>query len=255
MKKILTLFITLAALLANSSFATPLEINIAVVRNQPPYAFDGNKGLVNDLVDALNKLQNKYLFTVEHITPYRAEQGMNENNLDLIAMTNINWRHQGGDISASKDLLLVKDVFFSLKQFQTQENLFKNIGQSTHSISGVVGFSYHYANFETNQQILNSKYNTKVVVDEPSVIKNVLTGKSKLGISSTTSLNYFSKTNPAEYSKLYIHEKADSQYYRHFIISNLSEIKKQEFDDLIDKMRESGQLERIFNQYGLNPAQ
>ncbi|MCJ8314062.1 MAG: transporter substrate-binding domain-containing protein [Saccharospirillaceae bacterium] len=229
------------------------QVYVAVNREQPPFTTGTDKGLVEDIIKALNSIQNDYEFIVKHVVPDRAKQGLNDGNYDMIAMSNINWGYQSLPTKASIDLLAVQDQFFSLSKNVNSDDYFDGIAKNL-TVSVVRGFSYQFLDFEKDTTILKSKFNTSVVLDEPTVIKMVLTGRAMVGVSSSTNLEYFSINNPADHKKLVVYENVDSSYNRHFIISDASSITVDEFNVYIGQLNENGTLQTIFSKYGLKHA-
>lgn len=243
---LLTFLVSQFSLAANQVF-------VATNREQPPFSTAADQGLVNDLMDALNVIQNQYEFVVAHVVSDRAKKGLENGTYDMVAMSNINWGYQGLSAQSSADLLEVQDQFFALSSSIADDSYFSQVGSGL-STSVVRGFSYQFLNFEKDTKILKEKYNTTVVLDEPTVVKMVLTGRANVGVSSSTNLQYFSSTNPEDHKKLSISEKFDSSYKRHFIVSDASSISVDEFNGFLVKLSENGTLKTLFKKYGLVPA-
>jgi ABC-type amino acid transport substrate-binding protein len=237
-----------------------ITVNVTVNINQPPYSIarsqqelDKNKGLVLDLVTALNELQAEYQFVLHTVTAERTKRGIQDGVYDLVAMSNLDWGYDKTILQSSKNLLAVKDVFFTLKS-QIENIHFSDIGTEKISTIVVRGFSYHFLNFERDKRTLETKFNTLSVLSEPEVLTTILANRANIGVSSSTTLDYFALNNPAEYQKLHLYKQPDSEYFRHFLVRKKGKISLKTLDALFVNLAESGELTTIFARYGLTPA-
>ncbi|TYT73561.1 amino acid ABC transporter substrate-binding protein [Desulfobotulus mexicanus] len=167
----------------------------------------------------------------------------------MVAMVNIAWGYDRNTVKASNDILEVKDKYFALRSKTEDQSYFQKVGIEPTVV--VNGFTYRFCNFEKNQSVLREKYNTHTVRNEPTVIQMVLNERGNIGVSSTTTLGYFSVTHPEEYKKLLISEINDSVYHRHFIIRNDAVISPEIFNEYLQSIKNNGTFQTILKKYGL----
>jgi len=247
-------FMIIVALLASQIAHAANTVYVATNREQPPYTLEDGSGLVIDLVNALNAIQFDYKFEVAPVVSDRAKAGIANGTYDMIAMNNVMWGYQGLDVVPSVDLLEVQDQYFALSSNVDSQAFFDKIGTPAAKTNVVKGFSYNFLGFEQDVKVLKNQFNTSVVLDEPTVVKMVLSKRADIGVSSSTNLQYHKILNPGDHEKLTIAEKVDSTYYRHFILSQASSISVEEFNALMKKLADDGVLKDIFARYGLTPA-
>jgi len=232
----------------NLSYAAE-DIIIATNSNQPPYEMGGS-GITYDLAKALNELQGDFNFQVKTMPAIRSKNGLESGSVHMLSMTNINWGYNEKGNKESVNLLQVQDKFFALKASAANgQDYFSDL--SGHSKVVVNGFSYNIFSFEKDHAVLKEKYNAGTVKDEPTAIKMVLSGRSDMGISSSSTLGYFNTQQPDDYGKLIVSDISDSTYFRHFVVSAKSPISVDQLNELFNQLGETGRLDMIFGQYGL----
>ena len=221
-------------------------VKVGSSQDQPPYVLEDNTGLSQDILDALNKIQNKYEFTLVSLPTLRLRQKFTDGTIHMISLSNINWGYE--KISKkSIDLLKVEDKYFTLKDLGITQDYFKNIGKESTVV--VNGFNYKFLNNQKDQKILEEKYNTKTVLDENAVYLMILNRRAKIGVISSTFLNHIKLTQKLNYSKLLIADVSDSEYYRHCLLNKYSPISINELNTYLVKLKNSGELAKIFKDY------
>lgn len=248
MKSYLLLFL----FLSNSLFSQTI-VDICATVDQPPFSA-GDKGfLIVDIVNALNNIQDKYSFNLSLLAANRNRELLNSGQLDILAMVNINWGYNKEVVDKSIDIIYVEDKYITLKSISQSQDYFNKIGKERTVV--VNGFDYKFLNYEKDRKILEEKYNTTIVKDEISVIHMVLSNRGKIGVCSTTTLEYFKLIDPVNFNRLSISQSSDSRFFRHFVIHNHSPINVRDFNDLIFKLKSQGTLDKILKKYGLDKYQ
>lgn len=224
-------------------------VTIGLTSNQPPYAFEDGTGLTNDIINEINKVQSDFKFIIKLLPAARLREYFINEKLDMSAMMNINWGYNDVSCSQTENLMKVQDKYFARKDVAQNQSFFSKIGREL--TVGVLGFHYNYADSQTNYAILEEKSNTILVNSELTVIKMILAGRGKIGVVSSTTLDYYKLTNPDQYNKLLISDISDSEYYRYFLIHDNAEITVKMFNQYMNILKSSGMLKKIFNKYGL----
>lgn len=223
-------------------------INVAMATNQPPYTFTNGEGLVKDILNEFNRMQDDFNFVLQILPAERSRIYLNDSSIDMI-FSNISWGYNREICVKSIDILNVKDKYFTHKDFSTNQDYFKKIGVVKTVV--VNGFHYSFLNKIKDQRILKEDFNTITVTDEPTVIKIILHKRANIGISSSTTLDYFKKTNPGFYDKLLISDTNDTEYKRHFVLNKNSELDIQTLDNMLQSLIDNGKLIEILSGYGL----
>ncbi len=248
MKNFIILFVLIVVNIP-SNLSSQTVISIGMNTNQPPYSFEDETGLALDIINEINKMQSDFIFEISYLPPERAKQYLNNGKIDSLAMTNINWGYDANVCNATDNLIKVEDKYFSRKDVATNQNFFSGVGKKSTIV--VNGFNYMFLDHEKDSIILQDKFNTIQVKDEPTVIKMILGKRGDIGVSSSTTLGYFSITNPDEYEQLLISEINDSEYYRYFLIRNDSKISVEQFNKYIAVLGNKGVIDKLFKKYGL----
>lgn len=221
-------------------------VKVGASQNQPPYVLKDETGIVQNMISYLNKTQDKYYFSLTILPALRLKYEFNNGSIHLILLSNIEWYNKTNS-SKSIDLLKVEDKFFALKSDATSQDYFKNITKVPTVV--VNGFNYSFLNNQSDQKILEEKYNTKTVLDENAVFLMVKNGRAKIGVVSSSFLDYLSVTQASEYNKLLISKTSDSIYYRHSILNKQAPISIDELNNYLLSLKTSGELEKIFKIY------
>jgi ABC-type amino acid transport substrate-binding protein len=226
------------------------EVPIGGSPAQPPFTI-GTGGLSVDLVAALNAAQTQFKFKLSSIPALRNRDAINSGELALLIFSNIDWGYDKTKVEKGPALLQGGDRYIALKSRVKDPSFFDGVGKA--ETLGVLGFSYRFANFVTDEKVLKDKYNTTTVPDEATLIKMIAAGRSMLGVVSSSALDYLSKTDPATYGKLAISSGFDSQYERTFVVSKKSPITPAALEALMKKLADSGKLLDVYAAYGLLP--
>ncbi|SCA55441.1 conserved exported hypothetical protein [Candidatus Terasakiella magnetica] len=219
-------------------------INVGLTSVQPPFVLDHNsqKGLVYDLLGALNEDQRTYKFTAHLFPAKRLLATYDKKQIDLIAFNDVKWGwlERGGQ--GSLTLTDGKDLFVELKE--------ENQHDHVNSIGAVRGFHYAFAQFDIDK--LAQMPNVTLVNSESSAINILAKGRVHKAISSEAYLNWVSVKDPTLYRRLNILPKADHTYNRQFIVMPNAKITKIEFDALLKKLKDKHILKSLFAKYGLD---
>ncbi len=247
--KILLLF-TLAALSSNT-FARK-EIMVGGYEFPPFVSINDGKpqGMTLDLIELLNKSQNKYLFKFTLTTSKRRYKDFSENKYSLIFFENIIWGWQAEPIAPSRVILNGGEVFIAKAIPGRDESFFNTLKDKT--ILGIIGYHYKFANLVTNREYLQKYFKMELGTGHRENINSVIDRDSPMiAIVTKSYLNLFLSKNPTLRSKLLISSKFD-QIYRHTILVRQNTAPGiSEINELIDKLKKKGELDKVWQKYGI----
>lgn len=226
-----------------------IQVIIGSTDNQAPFVFKDGSGLIKDITNAMNNVQNTYNFIFNSYPSKRLRTDIHSGDLHIGAFLNIKWSYDPNLVDSSYNVIHSKDVYITLKTAEKTDAYFNNVGKKL--TAGVLGFHYRYANFSTNQDTLKNIYNTITTFSEPNIIKMILKKRAEIGIVSISLLQYLKHTNKIQYDLLLISEEADTKYSRHYLVSKKAPITADKLNEILIELYQSGELKRIYKNYGL----
>ncbi|MBE7637140.1 ABC transporter substrate-binding protein [Sneathiella sp. P13V-1] len=237
-------FLIFIALLSTASART--QVNVGLTSVQPPFVVDveAKKGVIFDLLKALNDTQETYEFLPLLYPARRMLSDYKTLNIHVVAFNNVNWGWvQRGGIP-SINLTNGRDLFVSLAKSDPNKTDITDIG-------AVRGFHYAFADYDADK--LARMQNVSLVESEADVLKLIKFNRVKKGVISEAFLGWVSISNPQLYKILKIDRaNPDHTYHRQLIRLASSPISLEEIDLLLEKMKNNGALQAVYDKYGLN---
>lgn len=217
---------------------------------QPPITFQDGTGLSLDITKELNKIQDKYNFKHDVLPTKRLVKMAVDGKLHIASFSNLSWSWDKTKVDRTEVLLEDRDVFITLNKEGKNSTFFEDIDGLTKI--GVMGFHYKFIDSQLPPEVLKEKHSYTGVQSEKAVIDMILTERGEVGIVSTMSLKYFMKTDPVKFSQLLISNNFDTQYDRYYVIVKESPISAGEMNGLMDELKKSGTLKKLYHKYGLD---
>ncbi|CAM3478325.1 hypothetical protein [Thalassospira profundimaris] len=220
-------------------------VKVGITSIQPPLVIDAveKRGLVYDVVAALNELQSDYQFKAYHYPAKRLLVSYRDEDVHLVAYNDVKWGWLERDGVGSVDMIDGRDLFFTLRGYQPPT-------QRPEQIGAVRGFHYAFADFDSAK--LSQMPNVSLVNNEDGVLRLVEHGRVDKGIVSETFLEWIAVSEPDVYQALEIdREHPDDTYHRQFVAFPYSPISVTEFNRLVMQLTETGDLQEIYARYGL----
>jgi len=249
------LFLLLASFLnmpcSNASEQSIEQIEVVVGFGvRPPFLDESEQnGAGPDILAVLNIIQEKFNFIYKPIPSQRKIQAIKESWVDIFMWDNLAWGWKDSAMQASNSLVNSKDVYIALAEAHRTQHFFNDL--TKRKISFVNGYHYKTADFETDVDKLSTRFNLSMVRTEEAALKMVLAKRVEVSIVSETALNWFLIRYPKYRSKILISETFDTQYSRHFLVSNKSVITVSEINQFLTLADKKGLLAPIYRKYGL----
>ena len=218
----------------------------------PPFVYtdaDGSSGVTIDLINELNRFQNKYRFDFFLTSPKRRYHAFKKGHYDIIFFENILWGWKQASVDVSKIFLTGGEVYITKASPGKDQSYFSNLASK--SKAGILGYHYGFANFNASPEYLWRTHQMTLYTDHKLVIDKVITGQVDIAVVSASFLSHYLKENPSNVSRLLISEKYD-QIYRHTALGRKDiKLDVNEINKLIEDMDNSGILDKIWNKYGI----
>lgn len=244
------LIIILLLLLSSFSSIAKQVVRVGVY-DFPPYAFVEKdiSGITVEMINIMNKFQDKYQFEVVPTTSRRRYHDFNNHKYDMIMFENINWGWQGHSVDVSHAFVKGFEVYTALNTSNRDQSFFYEIKEKT--MIGVLGYHYNFSSFKTDLAYLEKNFNLVQTDGQKQSLDLILNKRGDIAVLSKEYLNYHFNLFPKDKNKILISDKYD-QIYRHTILLRQNHsINISYINQLLLDMQKHGSLQALWQQYGL----
>lgn len=239
-------------LLGSNSVSAAQKIQVAAV-HFPPYVIKPetglSQGLLVELVEALNQIQSDYQFVLRATSLNRRFNDLQQGRIDLAIFENPDWQWQG--IAGTRIDMGLEDaeIFVARALPGRSQDYFDSLTGKRMALFN--GYHYGFAGFNNDPLWLAENFRAKVTYSHQSNLNMVLRGRVDVAPITRSWLGAYLRDNPELRSQLLISDWVD-QVYRHYVILRpQAPISAERFRELMQQLRENGQLEQIFAPYGI----
>ncbi|WP_109512653.1 substrate-binding periplasmic protein [Pseudomonas ovata] len=258
MMKPLRSFLAVLALALATLLPAGVQVEAAqVVRigavHFPPYVVRPENGqgqdLLAELVAALNRRQQAYTFVVVPASVTRRYRDLAQGRVDMVVFENPQWDWQG-IAHVSVDMGLEDtEVFVARRVPGRQQDYFANL--SDKHLALFSGYHYGFARYNADPGYLTSTFNATLTYSHESNLLMVARGRVDIAPVTRSFLNDAQVRHILAADQLLVSERVD-QVYRHFaLIRPGGAITAEAFSGLLREVRDSGEMARIFEPYGI----
>jgi polar amino acid transport system substrate-binding protein len=221
----------------------------------PPYVIlQDNKtiGLTLDLIELLNKRQDKYIFEFVLTSPTRRFQDITDGRYHVILFESKSWGWNPTQIEATKLYLAGSEVFITSKDDGKTQSYFDELKGKR--IKGIHGYHYGFLGLSTAPKAAR-EYNLELTSTQDGNIQAVLSKRADLAIVPKEYLPIYFKNNPEAEKKLLVSKKLDQSYQLGALVNPAkSPITATELNKLIEPLFKDGTWEKMLKEKGLPPT-
>lgn len=238
--------------LASAPMLAAEQVRIAAV-HFPPYAIkpeqELQRGLLAQLVEALNQAQGDYQFVMRATSLKRRFKDFEQGRYDLALFENPDWKWQGV-VGHRIDMGLEDaEVLVARAEPGRDQHYFDNLMDKRLALFN--GYHYGFAGFNNDPQWLTEHYNAQLTYSHESNLELVLRGRADVAPITRSWLGAQVRKQPQLQAQLLVSEWED-QHYRHYaILRPQAPISDARLRELLQTLRENGELQRIFSPYGI----
>lgn len=229
--------------------AKPIEIIVGMGARPPFFDAYGKTGAGPDILNAMNAVQNKFIFRYKNVPPLRKNQAVSEQWIDISMWDNLKWGWSQDNVKQSLALIRSQDVYIASASSKENRAFFNDF--TSKKIVLVSGYHYNFLNKERDINKINKTYNAVVVRTEEAAINMLLAKRAEIAVVSTSSLSWFALKNHQSKNIFNIADKVDSEYTRHFIIPNSAPINVEELNEIMMLIYKKGLLNKVYRKYNL----
>ncbi|KAB0483777.1 amino acid ABC transporter substrate-binding protein [Pseudomonas reinekei] len=221
----------------------------------PPYTVrpesGADTGLLPQLVEALNALQNDYQFVLVPTSIPRRFGDFKQGRIDMAIFENPAWGWK--DIPHIDVDMGLEDAEIFVAQRQReghavrQQDYFADLTGKRLALFS--GYHYEFANFNAEAQYLAKNYNATLTYSHDSNLLMVLRGRADIALVTRSYLNDYFLRNLNVANELLVSERIDQIYHHYAILRPAAPISGEAFGKLLQGLRDNGQMLKIFEPY------
>jgi ABC-type amino acid transport substrate-binding protein len=215
----------------------------------PPYVQDAaaRKGLLIELLGALNQIQSDYRFVVVPTAIPRRFADLQAGRIDMVMFDNPQWGW--GKINHEVIDLGMQDAALFVALAPREESYFDTLQGKRLALYR--DYSYRFADFVTDPERLRERFAVALTYSHEGNLLMVLNRRAEIAVVTRSFLEDFLQRNPQYRDRLHIARKVD-QYYDHRALLRLNgPINALQLENLLERLRTAGILESIFQPLGI----
>lgn len=240
----------LALLLGSGALQAQQEVRVAQVEF-PPYVFKHETaempGLLAQLVEALNGAQQDYRFVLVPTSLKRRFADLQKGRLDLVIFENPAWGWQNIAHVAVDMGLTDAEVFVARAVPGRGQDYFDDLKDKRLALFH--GFHYAFAAFNADPAYLASAFNGSLSHSHDGNLLMALHERADIALVTRSYIRDFLRRYPDYQGQLLVSQRVDQHYRHHVLLRPDSPIRPEQFALIYEKVRERGELARIFSPY------
>ncbi|MCU1728698.1 transporter substrate-binding domain-containing protein [Pseudomonas sp. 7P_10.2_Bac1] len=246
-----SVLLTLGLTLIPSAWAAQ-EVRVGAA-HFPPYIVrperGSDTGLLQQLLTAMNQLQNDYHFTLVPTSMARRVRDFDQGRVDLMLFESSNWGWKGIDYESVDLGLADSEVFVAKQQPGRDQSYFDDLKGKRLAL--FTGYHYAFANFNPSPAYLASNFDATLTYSHESNLQMVLRGRVDMTLMTCSFLTDLFKHNPQYKPRILVSKRLDQSYHHYAFVRPNGPIKTEEVAQLIKTLRDNGQLKAIFAPYNI----
>ncbi|SIR81190.1 amino acid ABC transporter substrate-binding protein, PAAT family [Aquipseudomonas alcaligenes] len=243
----------LLAVLFSSGVRAADEVVIAAV-HFPPYVIkpeqDAHRGLLGELVAALNAVQTKHRFGLRATSLNRRFDDFRQARVHVAIFENPDWNWQG--IAGTRIDMGLEDaeVLVARRAPERDQRYFDDLMNKRMALFN--GYHYGFAGFNNDPKWLEEHFNAVLTYSHESNLRLVLLGRADVAPITRSWLGARLREQPQLREQLLVSDWEDQRYRHYAILSPQAPISAADFRRALQLLRDNGEMQRIFAPYGID---
>ncbi|MDZ5434302.1 amino acid ABC transporter substrate-binding protein [Pseudomonas fluorescens] len=221
----------------------------------PPYTVRPetgvDTGLLPQLVEALNALQSNYQFVLVPTSIPRRFGDFKQGRVDMAIFENPDWGWKDIPHTTVDMGLEDAEIFVAQRrpegQPARQQDYFADLTGKRLALFS--GYHYEFANFNAEPKYLATHYNATLTYSHDSNLLMVLRGRADIALVTRSYLSDYFLRNLKVADQLLVSDRIDQVYHHYAILRPTAPITGEAFGNLLQGLRDNGQMLKIFNPY------
>ena len=219
----------------------------------PPYVInsrdDSHGDLLTELVDALNREQSTYHFDLRATSLNRRFKDLREGRVDMVIFENPKWGWQS--IAGTRIDLGLDDAEIRVARAEAgrDERYFDDF--TSKRLALFSDYHYGFAGFNSDPVWLKQHFRVSFTYSYASNLEMLLRGRVDATLLTRSWLETRIREQPELRQQLLISAQEDQRYKHYAIIRPQAPIKAKDFRQIMQRLRDKGELQRIFAPYSI----
>lgn len=239
-----------------ASWLTPVQA-VSEVRvgaaHFPPYTIrperGADSGLLPQLLEALNRQQSDYRFVLVPTSIARRFRDFEHGRVDIVMFENPAWGWQGIVYNPVDMGLVDAEVFIARRMPGRRQSYFEDLTHKRLALFN--GYHYAFAGFNPSPGYLIDTFNATLTYSHESNMLMVLRDRADIALITRSNLADMFRRHPQVRHKVMVSRRIDQIYHHYALLRPQSPIQAPQFAQLLQALRENGQLDTIFDPYNI----
>lgn len=219
----------------------------------PPYVIkpesDRAGGLLPELLQALNQLQNDYRFTLLATSTMRRYRDLQSGRFDLILFESPAWGWQGTEHNALDLHIEDAEVYVARLQPGRDEHYFDELKGKRLALYS--GYHYGFAGFNSDKHYLTDEFDAVLTYSHGSNLMMILRDRADVAVVTRSYLRAYQQRHPEHSSALLVSQRVDQVYQHQALFRPKSVISPQRFAELLKQLNRDQQLATLLSRFYL----
>lgn len=235
--------------------AEPVPVKVGAYDYGVVYFFEDGKpkGIVPTLIKMLNELQDDYQFQLAETSSRRRYRAVMAGDVDLLLLESSTWEWKKHDVQFSDPIVRERDLYLTLSDHPDSKTLLADV--THYPMLCVLGFHYAFADNNSDPEYLRQNFDVLLRYNEKEVLSGLLAQEAPIGIVSAGFLARQIVGDPGLRDLIVIGKQPDAEYDLVSVISNKSVISRDQFNQLLEQVMASGEVERLWQQLHIGVSQ
>lgn len=220
----------------------------------PPYTVrpeqGADTGLLPQLVEALNAQQSDYQFVLVPTSIPRRFRDFQQGRVDMAIFENPEWGWQ--DIPHTNVDLGLEDaeIFVTQRKPGRDQSYFADLRGKRLAVFS--GYHYAFAHFNPDPKYMAEQFNATLTYSHDSNLLMVARGRADIALVTRSYLSDFMVRNPDTAAQFLVSERIDQIYHHYALLRPKAPISGAAFAGLLQRLRDNGELVKIFEPYRID---
>lgn len=217
----------------------------------PPYVIkpeqEDASGLLPELIVALNAAQPDYRFVMVPTAISRRFRDFQQGRIDMAVFENPGWGWEGIEGARIDMGLEDAEIYVAQAKEGRDEHYFDQLKDKRLALYS--GYHYGFAQFNSDPAYLNREFTTTSTYSHDSNLMMVLRDRVDVALVTRSYFGAYLEAHPGERPRFLPSKRVDQTYRHYALLRPQAPIDAATFAALLDRLRQNGELERIFSRY------
>ena len=222
----------------------------------PPYVLkpesEQPEGLLPELLQALNQVQDDYLFRLVATSTMRRYRDLQSGRFDLILFESPSWGWQDTAHDALNLNIEDAEVYVARLKPGRDEGYFDDFTGKRMALYN--GYHYGFAGFNSNQAFLTETFNALLTYSHDSNVGMLLRDRADVAVVTRSYLQAYLQRYPGKARALLVSKRVDQVYRHQALFRPESPIAVAAFADLLQLLNRDRQLDTLLERYHVEGA-